>query len=221
MRILASLSLAAGLAFTTGCAAKQLRTDLASSQSELDATKAELAATNQKLSEVQTAAALAEARLAAYRELSEKLRAAFGDEGLEIVIRNGRMVVQLPNAILYDSGSRTLSASGKASLSKLAKVLKEERGRRFLITGHTDTVPVADTSKGFKNNWELSVLRATTAVEFLVAEGVAARQLGAAGHAQFLPDAKGQTDADKAQNRRLEIIVMPKTDEIPPMPEKL
>ena len=219
--------LTASLLFVPACAAKQLRTDLATKQTELEDCHTALAAETAKL-EVQrsktkserTAKQLAEARLEAYRDLAKQLRAAFGDEGLDIIVRNGRLVVQLPNAVLFESGKRELKPEGKIALAKLAGVLKGVPDRRFLVAGHTDNVPVK-ASSAFKSNWELSTLRATTAVEFIITKGVKPNQLGAAGYGEFMPEVKNDTDANRAKNRRLEIIVMPNASEIPPMPNDL
>lgn len=217
MRIIAFVALTS---LMSGCAAKQLRTDLDAARSDLETCRSELGACGQKLDEAATAQALADKRLAAYRELAQKLRDALGMEDLEIILRNGRLVVQLPNSILFESGKASLSKDGQALLTKLAPVLKEA-DRNFLIAGHTDNVPVKTDGARFTNNWELSVLRATNAVSHLVRSGAPAARLGAAGYGEFMPDAKNDTDKGKAQNRRLEVIVMPKLDELPPMPEEL
>ncbi len=214
-------ALATSVAVLPGCAAKRLQTELTTAQSDLDQCRSDLAAARASVKTEKTAKELAEQRVRAYRELAEKLRAAFGDQGLDIVIRQGRLVVQLPNAILFESGKRTLTAEGQASLRKLAKVLKTVPDRRFLVAGHTDNVAITAKTTAFKSNWELSTLRATTAVEFLVSEGVKPTQLGAAGYGEFLPDSSNDTEAGRSKNRRLEIIVMPRADEIPPMPAAL
>lgn len=120
-----------------------------------------------------------------------------------------------------DSNERTLKADGEATLTKLAGVLKKVKARRFLVAGHTDNVAISEKAKEFKSNWELSTLRATTAVEFLVGAGVSATQLAAGGYGEFLPETSNDTDAGRAKNRRLEIIVLPNASEIPPMPKTL
>ena len=228
MRTTMLMSLLACALMLTGCANKQLGQELATARGDLETLRAELDACTDALKKAdaaaagaKTAQALAEERLETYRALAEKLRAAFGDQGLDIILRNGRLVVQLPNAILFDSGKRDLKPDGKETLRKLAGVLKTVKNRRFLVAGHTDNVPVAQKAKGFRSNWELSTLRATTAVEFLVSESMSARQLAAGGYGEFLPTASNDDEAGRARNRRLEIIVMPNASEIPPMPKTL
>lgn len=196
----------------TGCAAKQLKADLAACQSELSACKAVVPAAAEP--------EFLDVRMEAYRLLAQQFRDAFGADGIDIVLRDGRMVVQLPNAVLFDSGKAVLNASGEGTLAKAAEVLKKHPSRRFLIAGHTDSTNVAAGAR-FKDNWELSALRATTAVKFLVTKGVDPKQVGAAGFGPHLPAAGNTTDEDKAKNRRLEIIIFPTLDEMPSFPTAL
>jgi chemotaxis protein MotB len=93
--------------------------------------------------------------------------------------------------------------------------------RSFLIAGHTDNTPVKADATAYHSNWELSVLRATNAVAFLQQAGVPPTQLGAAGSGEHMPDATNDNEKGRKENRRLEIIVMPKLDEIPPLPTTL
>jgi chemotaxis protein MotB len=211
------LLLAVGLA-TSGCGVKQLQADLESANSQIADLETQLTEAQKMAKKGEAAAELAERRLERYKDLAAKLRAAYGDEGLVIKIRSGRMVVQLPNSILFDSGKVELKDEGKETLAKFAGVLKEVPNRRFLVAGHTDNVAVKPGAR-FKNNWELSALRATEAAVYLESQGVKATQFGAAGFGENLPETTNDTDEGKAMNRRLEIIIMPMADEIPPMPK--
>lgn len=216
---LLSLAFVAPLALT-GCAAKGLRADLDATRAELTKCQGDLTSCKTTLDGQVSANQLAEKRLAAYRDLAKKLREALGADGVDIIMRNGRLVVQLPNAILFESGKTAVSAEGRKMLIRLAKVM-EDADRNFLVAGHTDDVPVKADAARFTNNWELSVLRATSAVAILTEAGVPAARVGAAGYGDAMPDKPNTTDKGKAENRRLEIIVMPNLDEIPPMPETL
>lgn len=164
---------------------------------------------------------LAEKRLEAYRQIADKFRDAFSGGDLTIILRNGRLVVQLPNAILYDLGKAEIKPEGLEVVDKLAGVLKSIPTRSFLIAGHTDNVPVSKRSKKYSSNWELSSLRALKVVLLLQEKGVAPTQLAAAGYGEYMPVTSNDTDEGKAQNRRTEIIIMPTLDEIPVLPKKL
>lgn len=220
MRLAAGLALALACTLATGCASKQLKMDLENANSQLADLQQQVDEAGRAMKVEEAARQLAERRLGRYRDLAEKLRAAYGDEGLVIKIRYGRMVVQLPNEILFDSGKTELKPDGKETLSAFAGVLKQVPERRFLIAGHTDSVPVKAGAR-YKDNWELSALRATTACSYLVSEGVAGTQVAGAGFADNLPESREDTDEGRALNRRLEVIVLPMADEIPPMPKKI
>lgn len=201
-----------------GCATKQLKMDLESANDQITTLQQELEAAKQPSERELALQELADRRLERYRSLAEQLRAAYGGEGLSIKIRSGRMIVQLPNAILFDSGKVALKDEGKETLTKFAGVMQGFPERRFLVAGHTDNVPVKAGAR-FSNNWELSALRATTAASHLVEQGVQAKQIGAVGFGENFPDAPNDTDEGKATNRRLEIIVMPRADELPRLPK--
>ena len=209
-----------------GCATSGLKQDLASARSALAACKDDLASRTAKLAacekgmgDVMTAKALAERRMKAYQEIARRLRAAFDGGTLKIVMRNGRMVVQLPNRILFDLGKAQLKPAGELTLRKLATVLKDIGGREILVAGHTDNVPVKQKSATYKTNWELSTLRALTVVLFLEKEGTKPAQMGAAGYGEHDPEADNSTEAGRASNRRTEIVLMPLVSEVPPIPE--
>jgi chemotaxis protein MotB len=211
---------------STGCAHLQPELDacnsaLSACQGDLTATQARAEALQGELDRSLSAADLAERRLAAYRDLADRLRTAFGADGLEIILRNGRLVVQLPNRVLFDFGKAVLKPEGEEALTRLASVLKEVPERSFLVAGHTDNVPVSKKSTRYESNWELSTLRGVSVVQFLQAQGVAPTQLGAAGYGEYFPEASNDTEEGRAENRRTEIIIMPLLSEIPELPSDL
>jgi chemotaxis protein MotB len=155
----------------------------------------------------------------AYEEIARKLRAAFDPGTLKIVLKNGRMVVQLPNQILFDFGKAQLKPEGKEILFKLAAVLQDVKDREFLVAGHTDNIPVSKKSKTYKTNWELSTLRSLTAIDFMQVHGTNPVQLVATGYGEHHPEADNGTEEGRAQNRRTELIIMPKLSEIPKLPK--
>jgi chemotaxis protein MotB len=158
-----------------------------------------------------------EKRLAAYRELQQKFRALVDSGKLEIGFRNGQMVVKLPSSILFASGASELSPAGKAALADVTKVLLEFKDRRFLIAGHTDNVPIK--TRTFRNNWVLSTARAVSVLEFMIAQGMPAASVAAAGYADMDPVAPNDSEPNKELNRRIEIILVPNLSELPQLTE--
>jgi len=207
--------------FLPGCAAKQLRVDLNGSRAEVASCQDRLATLENQLATADSEKALADARLAAYKEIAEKLRAAFDDGTLTLEIRNGRLVVKLPNSILYDSGSSQLKPDGQQALTKIAAVLKTVEGRNFLIAGHTDNRPVSAKATAFKTNYELSAKRALSAVYQLEASGVSPTALAAAGYGEHQPLLPNDGEPNMKLNRRTEIVIMPLLDEIPDLPKSI
>lgn len=204
-----------------GCATtKALQADLDACMATSQQCQDDLAACKARLAKADTARALAESRMDAYRDLAARLRAAFDSADLEIIIRNGRLVVQMPNKILYDTGKHELRPEGAEVVRKLAAVLRTVPERQFLIAGHTDTVAVKESAP-YKSNWELSTLRALSVVYLMQGEGVAPTQLGATGYGEFHPDSPNDTEEGKRENRRTEIIIMPTLDEIPELPSSI
>jgi chemotaxis protein MotB len=127
------------------------------------------------------------------------------------------MTLKLPDDILFPTGSKDLKKEGKTALEQVGDVLKDV-DRDFIIAGHTDPIPV---KKGgpFKSNWDLSTARAVEVVKLMTSKGVNAERMAAAGFAEFDPVADNSTKEGRAQNRRLEIILMPKLEELPQLPK--
>ncbi len=135
---------------------------------------------------------------------------AFESQGLTVVQKNGKIYVSMEAKLLFASGSILVEANGKKALIALAKVLEMEKELEIIVEGHTDTDKLAGTTHP-KNNWELSVLRATSVVDILLSNSkLLPTQLMAAGRGEFHPvDPK-----DKAKNRRIEIIISPNLNEL-------
>lgn len=180
---------------------------------ELARVRGEKEATVAELEELRKQRDAQEQRLAAYRELQQKFRALVDSGKLQIGFRNGQMVVKLPSSILFASGASELSPAGKAALADVARVLIDFKDRRFLVAGHTDNVPIK--TRTFRNNWVLSTARAVSVLEFMVAEGMPAASVAAAGYADQDPVAPNDTEPNKELNRRIEIILVPNLSELP------
>lgn len=128
--------------------------------------------------------------------------------GVGYGLRDGNMVLTIPAAITFASGKADLSADGKRALKKVAStLLKEYPGARFSVEGHTDADPIQKS--GFGSNRELSVARALAVLRFLVEDcGIPDERCIVAGHGQYDPVAGNAKDAEKARNRRVEIVVL-------------
>mgnify|MGYP002145090500 CR=1 FL=1 len=133
-----------------------------------------------RLEELRRQKAAAEARAATFRELVAKLRGMIDAGQLKVVIRDGRMLIALPNDVLFDSGKTQIKSEGQVALGRVAQVLATIPDRRFQVVGHTDNVPIK-TSR-FRSNWELSTARATTVARHLIELGMEPRRLSAAGY---------------------------------------
>jgi chemotaxis protein MotB len=186
-------------------------------ESEYLKLKKDLNATETQLEELREAHRRAEARAEVYRNLEQRLKAMIDARTLAVEFRKGKMVVKLSDQVLFDAGKAELRAEGQAALRGVAAALKEIPDRDFLVAGHTDNQPIR--SSPFKSNWDLSTARAVTVVRFLQQEGVDPSHLAAAGYSEFDPRVEvPTTNEERAQNRRIEIVVMPKLEELPSSP---
>ena len=156
---------------------------------------------------------VAAARIAEYQALLGQFKKLIDAGKLRVKIVDGRMVLQLPSDILFDSGSATISTEGKEALAEVGGVLATMSGRRFQVEGHTDTVPIS--TKKYPSNWELGAGRAVAVVNVLVEAGVDAEQVSAASYGQWRPTASNDTAEGKALNRRIEIVLVPDLSSLP------
>jgi chemotaxis protein MotB len=206
-----------------------LQAKLAASQKQLDDLNKLLAGTtadkdkldrlmqasSAQLDELQKQKAAAEARAATYRKLTDQLRSMIDAGQLQVKIRKGRMLISLPNDVLFDSGSAVLKKAGLDAVASVAKALADLEGRQFLVAGHTDDKPI-HTAR-FPSNWELSTARAVTVTRALVAANMKPDSLGAVGYGEFDPVVANDTPEHRAQNRRIEIQLQPNLSELPSM----
>tara|TARA_B110000046_G_scaffold156926_1_gene167978 strand:- start:106 stop:1002 length:897 start_codon:yes stop_codon:yes gene_type:complete len=138
----------------------------------------------------------------------------FEDKGLTVEARDGKVYVSMENKLLFKSGSWEVENEGKKAISSLGKVLAENPDVSILIEGHTDNVPYQ--GKGpLKGNWDLSTKRATSIVRLLLTnKEILPQNLTAAGRGEFLPVAPNSSKNGRAINRRIEVVLSPKLDEI-------
>jgi chemotaxis protein MotB len=175
--------------------------------------KRDLNATERQLEELKRARIWSEQRTSVYRLLRDRLAPSAKETSAELVVRANRMMVTLPEAVLFEPGRAELKPTGEAALRAVATVLREIIDRDFLVAAHTDNVLVKGSP--FRSNWELSTARAVAVVRFLQAEGVDPRRLGAAGFSEFDRVVENDTPEHRTQNRRVEIVVQPRKEELP------
>ncbi|TXD35534.1 OmpA family protein [Lujinxingia vulgaris] len=201
-----------------------LETELSEARGDLDLYESRaggleeaLEASRAELDELRRARAQTEERLKEYRNLASRLASMVESGQLTVKIREGRMVIELADNILFDSGRTDIKEDGRLALQELAAVLQEVDDRNFLVAGHTDNVPIS--SGRFSSNWELSTARAVEVVKFLQEQGVDPTNLAAAGYGEFDPVADNEDREARALNRRIEIILMPNIEELPSVPD--
>ena len=186
------------------------------SEQQLTDLQGNLSATQQDLEEIRKQRAESEKRLREFRDLTEKFQKMIDTGKIQVLIRSGRMIVQLPSGILFPSGKSRLSSTGKTSLGEVADILAQFPDRRFLVAGHTDNAKIRGGK--YKSNWELSAAQAVEVTQYLIKKGVIPANLGAAGYGEFDPVVDNSTEEGKQQNRRIEIILVPNISELPQLP---
>ena len=137
----------------------------------------------------------------------------FNSDELSVEIKNGKVYVSMSDKLLFKSGSSAVEEKGKEALKLLGAVLEKNSDIDILVEGHTDNVPIKTSV--YKDNWDLSVARATTIVRALTNDyKIAPTRLTASGKGEFFPKAGNETAEGRAINRRTEIILSPKMEEI-------
>ncbi|MGZ3419924.1 MAG: OmpA/MotB family protein [Polyangiales bacterium] len=190
-------------------AANQAKEKAEKDKSDLEASLGE---SKKNLEELKKAREAAEARVALFNSLMAKLKSMVDAGELKVVFREGRMVLQLPNDVLFDSGKANLKPGAGKAIKKVADVLASIGSRRFQVAGHTDNEKISKSF--FASNWELSTARAIQVVEVLIADGMKPTVLSAAGYGEFDPIAPNNTAAGRSRNRRIEITLQPNIEEL-------
>lgn len=174
--------------------------------------EAELKKREQRLQELEGMLA---AKDAAINNLKKSIEAAllnFNKDDLTVEIRNGKIYVSVAEQLLFKSGSTVVDPKGKDALTKLAGALKNQPDIDIMVEGHTDSIPM--NSGAIKDNWDLSVLRATSITRILISAGISPTAVIPAGHGEYMPVASNKDKDSRAKNRRTEIVLSPKLDEV-------
>lgn len=199
---------------------KSLERILEKKKGNLEELKTELQKREEKVRELEK---IISEKDAAVTDLKNKVADAlysFRNKGITVEEKNGRVNVSLEAQLLFATGSTKVDEKGKSALKKLAKVLEEQTDIDILVEGHTDT----DKYKGggtIKDNWELSVLRATSVVRILTSSSkIDPQRITAAGRGEYMPIDPADTKPAKEKNRRIEVILIPNLDELFELLEK-
>jgi chemotaxis protein MotB len=205
----------------------KVRGEAASLQQELDAITAKKVAMEEEVNRLKSALQtltgerdalaraeeLAKNRLETFRAMLAKFKAMVQSGKIKIKISNNKMIVEMASAILFPSGKARLSNEGEEALTEVAGILATIGDRDFQVAGHTDNIPIK--KRRFKSNWALSSARAVAVVRHLIDNGMAAKNLSAAGYGDTQPVADNSTEKGRALNRRIEIVLQPNLDELP------
>lgn len=180
----------------------------------LDKLSDDLKKREQRLKEVEE---ILRKRDEATNQLKAKLQDAllgFTKNGLTVEIKNGKVYVSLTDKLLFPSGSIIIDEKGKQALTQLAMVLKQQPEINIAVEGHTDSQKINNLGQ-IKDNWDLSVLRSTSVVRFLTEEQkVESVRMTATGKGEFQPLGSNANAESRSKNRRIEIVLSPKLDEL-------
>jgi chemotaxis protein MotB len=153
----------------------------------------------------------------AVQDLKSKITNAllnFKENDITVKVKNGKVYVSLAEQLLFGSGSIDVDTKGVTALQQLAKAIKDQKDINILVEGHTDNVPISKKSLYMSDNWDLSVMRATSITKILMKAGVAPQQITASGRGEYSPLAANDSPQNKQKNRRTEIIITPNLDEL-------
>ncbi|HEY1023730.1 MAG TPA: OmpA family protein [Sphingobacteriaceae bacterium] len=186
----------------------------ANSSSEINKLSENLKKREARLREVEEILRKRDEATNALKDKLQKALLGFEKSGLSVDIRNGKVYVSLTDKLLFSSGSIVIDEKGKLALQELAKVLKTQPEINISVEGHTDNQRVVNLGQ-IKDNWDLSVLRATSVVRYLTdSEGIDNNRITATGKGEFQPIDNAATPEARSRNRRIEIVLSPKLDEL-------
>jgi chemotaxis protein MotB len=191
-----------------------LSNSLGVKEEELKLAEQELSARLIRVTELETIINRKDSMVTALKKSISKALIGLEGEGLTIEKRNGKVYISLEEDLLFASGKYVVNSGGVTALNKLATALSTQTDLEILVEGHTDNIPLS--GKGLvKDNWDLSVMRATNVVKVLTKNpSLNPLQLTAAGRAEFVPIASNETKQGRSSNRRIEMILSPNLDDL-------
>jgi len=179
----------------------------------LDSIRIDLEKKQSRIIELQSILAAKDSAVNGLKDKLTKSLLGFKDKGINVEVKGGKVYVSLDEKLLFASASIVVDKKGEEALLELAKTIRDMEDIHIMVEGHTDDVPIKTSQ--IKDNWDLSVLRATSIVRILTEKGkVNPKQLIAAGRGEFHPVDPGKTKEARAKNRRTEIIISPNLDEV-------
>ena len=194
---------------------RELEKTQAAEKSNLEALRYELDKRNTRLVELEKILFKKDSVVNALKDKVSSALLGFENNGLTITIKNGKVYVSLEEQLLFKTGSTVVDPKGVTALKDLARVLEQNPDINIMIEGHTDDVPYRSGGGPIKDNWDLSVKRATAIVRILLDDSkIDPKRFIAAGRGEFLPVDPAKTAEARQKNRRTEIILTPKLDEL-------
>ncbi len=146
-----------------------------------------------------------------YSAMIEKMKSEIAEGQVTITELQGKLTVNMVDAILFDSGKADIKPEGRQVLQKVAEVISEVEDKAVLVEGHTDNVKIGGAlARAFPSNWELSAARAINVARYLQRLGVDPNLLSAAAYGEYRPVSENETPEGRAKNRRIEIVLVPK-----------
>lgn len=193
---------------------KKLMMGLDSIRTELTLRETQLKDKEARLAELQEILKQKDNEVRALKDKVMNALKGYVDKGLNVYEKNGKVYVSMDEKLLFASGSWVVGTDGILALKELIKVLEQDNDINVLIEGHTDNVPFKGSGQ-VKDNWDLSVMRATAVVKVLLKDSkINPLRVSAAGRGEFFPIDSADTPEARAKNRRTEIILTPKLDEL-------
>jgi chemotaxis protein MotB len=196
---------------------RELLEQLGAKEKALALEQEQLNKNNQRLQELEDLIAAKEESMRKLKETLSNALNSFEGKGLTVEQKNGKVYVSMENKLLFNSGSWAVGSEGKKAVVEVGKVLGDNPDISVLIEGHTDDDPFVGSGP-IADNWDLSTKRATAIVAILSEnKNINKQNLTAAGRGEFSPLASNATTEGKSKNRRIEIILTPRLDEIADM----
>ncbi len=187
---------------------------LALEEQRLQKLQKELEQRSQRVEELEGIIAAKDAKMRALKDAISAALTQFEGKGLTVEQRDGKVYVSMENKLLFESGSWAVNTRGREAVVALGNVLADNPEIAVLIEGHTDNVPYSGNGN-IQDNWDLSTKRATAIVNILTNNNrISKDNLTAAGRGEYAPIAPNTTSEGRAKNRRIEVILAPKLDEI-------
>ena len=200
------------LKLSSGAQVAGLSSDLEAKQKELAEKEELLKNREERLKMLEEIIKKQDELMTALSDRVKKALMGFEADELSVEMRDGKVYVSMSDKLLFKSGSDAVEPKGQEALIKIADVMKKNLDIGMAIEGHTDSIPIKMNC--FDDNWDLSVARATSVVRILTGNGIEPDRLTASGKGEFSPRASNSTKEGRAANRRTELVLSPKLNEL-------